>query len=79
MLEHAISMSMGPDQQTPSVPDFASMSEEDQIAYALQMSMSGRQESFCSFYGISEAVTAKVQQITILLQIVEFFSGHLGI
>ncbi|KAL4231667.1 26S proteasome non-ATPase regulatory subunit 4 [Mactra antiquata] len=43
MLEQAISMSMGggveEQQKTPSVPDFASMSEEDQIAYALQMSM----------------------------------------
>lgn len=40
LLEQAISMSMGgPDQLTPSVPDFGSMSEEDQIAFAMQMSM----------------------------------------
>lgn len=40
MLEQAISMSMGgQEQKTPSVPDFGSMSEEDQIAYAMQMSM----------------------------------------
>lgn len=42
MLEQAISMSMGggvQEEKTPSVPDFGSMSEEDQIAYALQMSM----------------------------------------
>ena len=41
LLEQAISMSMGQstEEQTPSVPDFSSMSEEDQIAYALQMSM----------------------------------------
>ncbi|XP_033756331.1 26S proteasome non-ATPase regulatory subunit 4-like [Pecten maximus] len=44
MLEQALAMSMQPDameQQTttPSVPDFGSMSEEEQIAYAMQMSL----------------------------------------
>lgn len=47
MLEQALAMSMNPDsadQPTPSVPDFGSMSEEEQIAYAMQMSLanSGR-------------------------------------
>lgn len=46
MLEQAISMSMGgQEQQTPSVPDFGSMSEEDQIAYAMQMSMQNSAEN----------------------------------
>ena len=42
MLEQALAMSMQPetvDQPTPSVPDFGSMSEEEQIAYAMQMSL----------------------------------------
>lgn len=42
MLEQALAMSMNPDstdQPTPSVPDFGSMSEEEQIAYAMQMSL----------------------------------------
>ena len=41
LLEQAMSMSENPEKETP-IPDFASMTEEDQIAYALQMSMSGR-------------------------------------
>ncbi|XP_052772323.1 26S proteasome non-ATPase regulatory subunit 4-like [Mya arenaria] len=45
LLEQAISMSMGQEQNTPSVPDFGSMSEEDQIAFALQMSMSADNSS----------------------------------
>ncbi|XP_048745283.1 26S proteasome non-ATPase regulatory subunit 4-like [Ostrea edulis] len=42
MLEQALAMSMQPEaveQPTPSVPDFGSMSEEEQIAYAMQMSL----------------------------------------
>ena len=41
LLEQAINMSMvqEPTEQTPSVPDFASMSEEEQITYAMQMSL----------------------------------------
>ncbi|KAK3601358.1 hypothetical protein CHS0354_037674 [Potamilus streckersoni] len=41
MLEKALAMSMHHDSadQTPSVPDFSSMSEEEQIAYAMQMSL----------------------------------------
>ena len=46
LLEQAISMSIAQESTdpTPSVPDFASMSEEDQINYAMQMSLqnSGR-------------------------------------
>nr|BAF75714.1 antisecretory factor-like protein [Pinctada fucata] len=42
MLEQALAMSVQPDfgeQTTPSVPDFGSMTEEEQIAYAMQMSL----------------------------------------
>ncbi|XP_062575543.1 26S proteasome non-ATPase regulatory subunit 4-like [Saccostrea cucullata] len=43
MLEQALAMSVQQetgDQPTPSVPDFGSMTEEEQIAYAMQMSLS---------------------------------------
>ncbi|XP_043222702.1 26S proteasome non-ATPase regulatory subunit 4-like [Amphibalanus amphitrite] len=39
MLEQALAMSMGGGGGTPAAPDFASMTEEEQIAYAMQMSM----------------------------------------
>lgn len=44
MLEQAVAMSLATDNATPastapSVPDFASMTEEEQIAYAMQMSL----------------------------------------
>ena len=44
MLEQALAMSMNAEEEiappTPSVPDFGAMTEEEQIAYAMQMSMS---------------------------------------
>ena len=42
MLEHAIAMSMTDDDKaTPaSIPDFGSMTEDEQIAYAMRMSLS---------------------------------------
>lgn len=51
LLEQAINMSMVPDsteQQTPSVPDFGSMSEEDQINYAMQMSLQNSADNTAS-------------------------------
>ena len=44
MLEQAVAMSLATDNAAPastapSVPDFASMTEEEQIAYAMQMSL----------------------------------------
>ncbi|KAF0302174.1 26S proteasome non-ATPase regulatory subunit 4 [Amphibalanus amphitrite] len=45
MLEQALAMSMGGGGGTPAAPDFASMTEEEQIAYAMQMSMADREYS----------------------------------
>jgi 26S proteasome regulatory subunit N10 len=42
MLERALAMSLEggeEEQNTPSVPDFTHMTEEEQIAFAMQMSM----------------------------------------
>lgn len=42
MLERALAMSLEggeEEQSTPAVPDFAHMTEEEQIAFAMQMSM----------------------------------------
>lgn len=50
LLEQAINMSMvqEPTEQTPSVPDFASMSEEEQITYAMQMSLQNSADNTAS-------------------------------
>ncbi|KAL5022296.1 hypothetical protein ScPMuIL_001451 [Solemya velum] len=50
LLEQAIAMSMQPEpeqpeQKTPSSADFSSMTEEEQIAYAMQMSLTGSGEN----------------------------------
>jgi hypothetical protein len=51
MLERALAMSLegGEEKQsTPAVPDFAHMTEEEQIAFAMQMSMQdARKFSLC--------------------------------
>jgi 26S proteasome regulatory subunit N10 len=51
MLERALAMSLegGEEKQsTPSVPDFSHMTEEEQIAFAMQMSMQdARKFSLC--------------------------------
>lgn len=40
MLERALAMSMETEDSTPTpVPDFANMTEEEQIIFAMQMSM----------------------------------------
>lgn len=51
MLEQAVAMSLATDSTAPastapSVPDFASMTEEEQIAYAMQMSLQQTRNSF---------------------------------
>ena len=42
MLRQALTMSLGQEEEpatTPSVPNFSSLSEEEQIAYAMQLSL----------------------------------------
>ena len=39
MLEQALAMSMQAPKETPPMPDFSAMTEEEQIAYAMQMSL----------------------------------------
>jgi hypothetical protein len=48
MLERALAMSLEggeEEQSTPAVPDFARMTEEEQIAFAMQMSMQDARKS----------------------------------
>ncbi|KAK3921849.1 26S proteasome non-ATPase regulatory subunit 4 [Frankliniella fusca] len=44
MLEQALAMSMEVDENAPAQPDIASMTEEEQIAFAMQMSMQDAKE-----------------------------------
>lgn len=44
MLEQALAMSMEVDENAPAQPDIASMTEEEQIAFAMQMSMQEAKE-----------------------------------
>ncbi|KAJ4426267.1 hypothetical protein ANN_27079 [Periplaneta americana] len=49
MLERALAMSLEggeEEQSTPAVPDFAHMTEEEQIAFAMQMSMQDAREGY---------------------------------
>jgi hypothetical protein len=53
MLERALAMSLesGEEEQSaPAVPDFAHMTEEEQIAFAMQMSMQDARESALCFH-----------------------------
>jgi 26S proteasome regulatory subunit N10 len=54
MLERALAMSLEgreEEQSTPAVPDFAHMTEEEQIAFAMQMSMQdARKSAWCFYY-----------------------------
>ena len=55
-----------PDAATPALPDFSRMTEDEQIAYALQMSMAGGGEGFhniTSSSGITPHRTTSLQPI----------------
>ncbi len=51
LLKQALEMSMQPEDETPPTTDFAMMSEDEQIAYAMRMSMQAEGTDFneCNF------------------------------
>jgi Ubiquitin interaction motif. len=69
MLERALAMSLegGEEKQsTPAVPDFAHMTEEEQIAFAMQMSMQDARK-FMFYFDLIHRTSVWIKLVNVVL------------